>query len=69
MKNEAQEEIPVKITDVPAGIWGSPFTVLLQRVLRKRKLPSDTVDEREELRMSFRLLFIMPENSGNFGGK
>ena len=53
---------------MPAGIWGSAFTVLLQRVLRERKLPSDTVDEmsnqgdlREELRMSFRLLFIMPK--------
>lgn len=39
------------------GIWGSAFTVLLQRVLRERKLPSDTVDEmsnmgdlRDELR-------------------
>lgn len=52
---------------MPAGIWGSAFTVLLQRVLRERKLPSDTVDEmsnegdlREELRMSFRVLSIMP---------
>ena len=48
----------VNITDMPAGIWGSAFTILLQRVLRERKLPSDTVDEmsntgdlREELRM------------------
>lgn len=50
-----------------AGIWGSAFTVLLQRVLRERKLPSDTVDEmsnmgdlRDELRTSFRVLSIMP---------
>lgn len=47
---------------MPAGIWGSAFTVLLQRVLRERKLPSDTVDQmsnmgdlREELRTSFNL--------------
>ena len=50
-----------------AGIWGSAFTVLLQSVLRERKLPSDTVDEmsnmgdlRDELRTSFRMLSIMP---------
>lgn len=52
---------------MPAGIWGSAFTVLLQRVLRERKLPSDAVDEmsnmgdlRDELRTSFRVLSIMP---------
>ena len=51
---------------MPAGIWGSAFTVLLQRVLRERKLPSDTVDEmsnmgdlRDELSTSFRVLSIM----------
>ena len=51
-----------------AGIWGSAFTVLLQRVLRERKLPSDTVDEmsnmgdlRDELSTSFRALSILPK--------
>ena len=68
MKTKLQRTLLINITDVPAGIWGSAFTVLLQRVLRERKLPSDTVDEmsnqgdlREELRMSFGLLFIMPK--------
>ena len=51
-----------------AGIWGSAFTVLLQRVLRERKLPSDIADEmsnmgdlRDELSTSFRAFSILPK--------
>ena len=53
------------IFNVPAGLWGSAFTILLQRVLREGKLPDDTIEEmsnpgdlREELSMWSHMIFI-----------